>query len=94
MKNFYEWLNDENFNNWLISERHSKKDQRELEKKLTEAGFTKGTGRDHDKWFKDGIGVTVSRGSNLPPNQIFNSVMRDWKNNVARIEALQRRRAV
>ena len=94
MKNFYEWLNDDNFNNWLISERHSKKSQKELEKKLKEAGFTMGTGTNHDKWYKDGIPVTVSRGSNLPADQLFNSVMKDWKNNKVRIEELQRRKAV
>jgi|694.fasta_scaffold63297_12 hypothetical protein len=92
--NFFEFLNNKNFNDWLISERHSSKEGKELEKLLTDDGFTRVGGRKENKWEKEGIMVVGSRQSNIPARQIYNSIVRDWEKNKERIRALQQRRAV
>jgi predicted RNA binding protein YcfA (HicA-like mRNA interferase family) len=88
--NFFEFINNENFTNWLINEKkHSTKEQTKLEKLLRAAGFQQAANSGHhDKWYREdkncGLGnimVIVSRGTPIPAPRMLNTVLKNWKEN-------------
>jgi hypothetical protein len=102
MMNFAEWLR----NIEMISE--SKADQKRLKELLSNAVWTDNhgvTGK-FDKSVEGSkenkiyinhpvvgqVMITVSRNLKYPPNQIFTSVMRDYKNRVDQLAEIQNKR--